>query len=454
MRKPIFYFSEDSNRKREKAEEEKSLAHSSGREVKRIGGDLKSSVQATVVDVKRKTEELKTSTHITPDEIKGKAEEELKSSTQITASEVKGKAEEELKSSTQITADEVKGKAEEELKSSTQIKASELKGKAEEELKSSTQLTTGKVEGKAEEELKSSTQVTAGKRKVEEVKSSIETSLTDSSFSMLVDCDKEDNKKGEELSIKDDNDIVVIDETPHEKSKSYEEIVNSKSGSLAHSLPSLSNQPPSTATFEVSSLEAEHDKGTNTFASTNLTQSIPASEFPSLKHEKSKSDNGSDIEVIHNDDKSPKSPAQRHTLPDSSGTSHLPKTTQESKKPGADVASGLKSANVETVKDVGSEVRKSSKDSPEITCKDKTDTKAESLTKVKETTKPTPTTVPPEQKTKSDKVPKDHEVHMRHPTNKGEFLSFGMRLGSQDSFPDHVITGVEDGGPASEVGLK
>ena len=60
---------------------------------------------------------------------------------------------------------------------------------------------------------------------------------------------------------------------------------------------------------------------------------------------------------------------------------------------------------------------------------------------------PTPT----KDQEKSEPV-KNQEIHVKHPTNENEFLSFGMKLRIEDT-DNHIITNVEEGGPASEIGL-
>ncbi len=47
---------------------------------------------------------------------------------------------------------------------------------------------------------------------------------------------------------------------------------------------------------------------------------------------------------------------------------------------------------------------------------------------------------------------RDQEIHVKHPTNANEFLSFGMKLRIEGT-ENHTITDVEEGGPASEIGL-
>ena len=47
---------------------------------------------------------------------------------------------------------------------------------------------------------------------------------------------------------------------------------------------------------------------------------------------------------------------------------------------------------------------------------------------------------------------RDQEIHVKHPTNQNEFLSFGMKLKIEDA-EKHIIIDVEEGGPASEIGL-
>ena len=313
-----------------------------------------------------------------------------------------------------------------------------MKEKAE-ELKSSAKAAVEKVKGKAGE-----------------LKTSIDTSLAESTFSILGD-DKDDKKEKEELT-KDDivviDDIVVLEETRNTKQEPPSaETVTPESASFAQSLPSLSDQSQSLSAFELSSLEAGHDSKSLASASTKQPQSLSTYEFPSLQPEKSKSDNGSDIEVLPNDEKT-----KHHEKPasDTPGPSHIPKVKKDTKKSSATAASSSESGNVDSTKDTKRKGRKGSRDAK---CKDETEASSgETQIKGKEAAKAKPPPVPPKPKQlkpdTSHQTAKEQEVHIKHPINRGEFVSFGMKFESQDSTPDHIITGVEDGGPASEVGLK
>ena len=441
---------------------------------------LKDSSKTASANSLPKTEELKSSLQPTTENIKEVFEVAKSEGLKISAPAEVGEKSDDDKSLVKQTTEDFRTevtKKTEEVKSAAKSTAEDLKTKVKEktgELQSSVKSTA--------EQLKTSIKSTTekGKEKAVEIKSSIDTSLTESSFSILGD-NKED-KKDKELSTKDDNDIVVIEETRDKKGETKEESIIAESAGFAQSLPSASDQPQSLSAFELSSLETEPDKS-GTSAPVEQPQSLSTYEFPSLDQEKSKTDNGSDIEVLTSEDKS------KHEVKPASDTpapSHIPKAKRDFKKPGSAAAS---SSEVEPTKDtretkskgrkgskdskrkeetdskdskrqdetdgapVGGEIRKKSKDD------DETDTASgKSKKKAKDCPKTKPPPVPPKPKCKPEtaqhKDAKDCDVHIRHPTNRGEFISFGMKFESQDSTTDHIITGVEDGGPASEVGLE
>ena len=338
----------------------------------------------------------------------------------------------------------------EHLKTQIQEKVQELQSS----VKSTTEKLSDSVKSAADEV----------KEKAKEIKSSIDTSLTESSFSILGD-DKEDKK---ELSTKDDNDIVVIGETSDKTGEIKEETLVPELGSLVQSAPSLTDEPQSLSAFELPSLQVEPES----YGSSGQPQSLSTYEFPSLDHEKSKTDDGSDIEVLPTEEKS----KPEKSASDTPAPSLIPKAKKDSKKTSS-------SEEVESSKDTKSKGRKGAKD---IKRKEETDSKTKqaddtdglsaqgdsqkkskdadeleassgkSKRKAKDA-KSKPPPVPPKPKYIPESVHqtmKDFEVHIRHPTNSGEFISFGMKFKSQDSTVDHIITDVEEGGPASEVGLE
>ena len=426
------------------------------------------------------TEELNSSLQPTTENIKEVFEVEKPRDIKLTVPVEIGEKTDHVKSLVKSTTEDLRTevtKKTEEVKSSVKSTTEDLKTEVKEK--------TGQLESSVKstaEQLKTSVKSATekGKEKAAEIKSSINTSLTESSFSILGD-DKEE-KKNKELSTKDDNDIVVIEETRDKRAETKEEPIVAESGSFAQSLPPPSDQPQSLSAFELSSLETKPDKS-STSALAEQPQSLSTYEFPSLDSEKSKTDNGSDIEVLPSEDKSKQEEKRASETP---APSYIPKAKRDFKKAGSATASSAETEPTKDTKETKSKGRKGSKDSKrkeetdskdhkrhdetdgtsargETRTKDKdadeTDTSSgKSKKKAKDSFKTKPPPVPPKPKCKPEtvehKTTKDYEVHIRHPTNRGEFVSFGMKFESQDSTNDHIIMGVEEGGPASEVGLE